>query len=215
MALRYLSRFLQNPYHVAAAVLWPLIRPILRTQFHHFGKSTIAFPTRLSGMRYISIGDGTSIDYYCEIYAQPADPGIGRPIITIGNGCQINGFNRIGALHHVEIQDYVLLASHIYIGDTTHAFADPDVPILAQGNVYRGPVILETGCWIGDGVKILGGVTIGRNSVVGANSVVTESIPPHSVAAGAPARVIRSLRKSGNTPGTGAPADTKPAARTR
>jgi lipopolysaccharide O-acetyltransferase len=191
--IRYLSRFLQNPYSVAMSVLWPLIRPILRTQFFHFGDSKITFPTRLIGAQYISIGDGTSIDYHCEIHAEPENPDPRRPVITIGNGCEINGFNRIGALHHVEIQDHVLLASNIYIGDTTHAYGDTGTPILKQGNVYRGPVVLETGCWIGDGVKILGGVTIGRNSIVGANSVVIDSIPPNCVAAGAPARVIRNL----------------------
>jgi acetyltransferase-like isoleucine patch superfamily enzyme len=194
--LRFFFRFSQSPYSVAMSVLWPLIRPLYRTQFYHFGRSAVVFPTRIIGAKYISIGDGTSIDYHCEIHASPSDPSANKPIITIGNGCQINGFNRIGATGHVEIQDRVLMASNIYISDTTHIFDDPDLAILQQGDSYSGPVVIESGCWIGDGVKIIRGVTIGRNSVVGANSVVTQSIPPYSVAAGAPARVIRSIKKA-------------------
>ena len=193
--LRHLFRFVQNPYTMVGLALWPLIRPIYRAQFFHFGRSTIVPPTRVIGARYISIGDDTSIDYYCELHAEPADPNETRPVLTIGNGCRINGFNRIGATRHVEIQDDVLMACNIYIGDTTHGIDDPEVPIVSQGVVYLGPVVIERGCWLGDGVKILGGVTIGRNSVIGANSTVTKSIPPYSVAAGNPARVIRRIKE--------------------
>jgi acetyltransferase-like isoleucine patch superfamily enzyme len=180
---------------MVARALWPVIRPIYRTQFAHFGRSAIIPPTRVLGARFISIGDGVSIDHYCEIHADPADPDVKHPILTIGDGCQINGFNRIGATHHVEIQEDVLMASHIFICDTTHTIDDPELPILKQGAVYLGPVVIERGCWLGDGVKILGGVTIGRNSVIGANSVVTKSIPSYSVAAGNPARVLRRIKE--------------------
>lgn len=195
--LLYLFRLFQDPYGVAYGLLWPLIRIVYRTQFFHFGRSTILAPTRLLGTRYISIGDDTVIDSHCELHADPVDRSVAEPVLLIGSGCRINGFNRVGATVHVEIGDHVLMASNIFISDTEHGYLDSDVPILRQPNRFRGPVVIESGCWIGDGVKILGGVTIGRNSVIGANSVVTESIPAYSVAAGAPARVIRRIKEAG------------------
>jgi maltose O-acetyltransferase len=58
------------------------------------------------------------------------------------------------------------------------------------------PVVLEDDVWIGDRVIILKGVRIGRNAVIGAGSVVTRDIPPYTVAAGVPARVLRELQPS-------------------
>lgn len=194
--LYYLFRLFQDPYEALSRAFWPLIRLVYRTQFAHFGDSVIIAPTRLSGTRLISIGDDTVIDHYCELNAAADGPTPDGPVLIIGNGCRINGFNRIGATKRVEIQDHVLMASNIFISDTDHGYMDTSVPILSQANECRGPVVIESGCWIGDGVKILGGVTIGRNSVIGANSVVTTSIPPFSVAAGAPARVIRNLKEA-------------------
>ena len=56
---------------------------------------------------------------------------------------------------------------------------------------YALPVVIEDNCWIGGGVIILPGVTIGKGSVIGAGSVVTKNIPENSVAVGNPCRVIR------------------------
>lgn len=56
------------------------------------------------------------------------------------------------------------------------------------------PITIEDGCWLGGGVIVCPGVTIGERSVVGAGAVVTRDIPPYSLAVGSPARVIRSLR---------------------
>ena len=57
-----------------------------------------------------------------------------------------------------------------------------------------GPLIIEDNVWIGYKVTIIGGITIGTGAIIGANSVVTKDIPPYSVAAGIPARVIKSLQ---------------------
>lgn len=65
-----------------------------------------------------------------------------------------------------------------------------ELPIREQG-VTREGIIIEDDCWLGSGVKVLDGVTIGKGCVIGANSVVTKDIPPYSVAVGAPARVIK------------------------
>jgi acetyltransferase-like isoleucine patch superfamily enzyme len=78
--------------------------------------------------------------------------------------------------------------------DHNHAFEDVTVPIALQGTTKGGTIRIEAGCWIGFGAAIVcneGELVIGRNSVVGVNSVVTRSIPPYSVVSGNPARVVK------------------------
>jgi len=70
------------------------------------------------------------------------------------------------------------------------------IPPALREVVSKGPVIIEDNVWIGEGVAIMPNLTIGKNSIIGANSVVTSTIPPNSVAAGIPARVIKTLCSS-------------------
>ena len=62
---------------------------------------------------------------------------------------------------------------------------------MSQGYVSKGDVIIEDGCWLGVGVCILPGVKIGKNSVIGANSIVTRDVPEYSIAVGNPAQIIK------------------------
>jgi acetyltransferase-like isoleucine patch superfamily enzyme len=77
------------------------------------------------------------------------------------------------------------------IGDHSHRYENVDVPIKMQEATEGRPIRIEQDSWIGANVFILPNVTIGRHSVVGANSVVNRDIPPYSVVVGAPARVIK------------------------
>lgn len=72
-----------------------------------------------------------------------------------------------------------------------HGFEDPDIPICLQARYGKGPVRIGAESWLGFGVKVMSGVSIGRHCVIGAGSVVTADIPDYSVAAGVPARVIK------------------------
>src|SRR6202044_2012738 len=74
------------------------------------------------------------------------------------------------------------------------AFEDPDRRVTWQGSQSKGPTRVGDNVWCGAHVVITSGVTIGERCVIGANSVVTEDLPPFSVAAGAPARVLRTIR---------------------
>lgn len=113
--------------------------------------------------------------------------------LTIGSNVVIGRRNQISAWGDVVIEDSVLLSSNVYITDVAHNYLDPTRPIRNQGASFIGPVRLREGCWIGINSVILPGVTIGRNTVVGANSVVTSDLPDNVVAAGSPARVIRKI----------------------
>jgi len=93
----------------------------------------------------------------------------------------------------ITIEDDVMIGSGVHIYVSNHRFDNPDLPVIDQGHHPAKPVKIEKGSWLGAGVIILPGVTIGHNAVVGAGSVVTKSIPPHTLAAGNPARVIRNI----------------------
>lgn len=114
----------------------------------------------------------------------------GVPTLTIGDGSYIGRGVQINAWQSVRIGSNVLIADRVFISDADHNFRDPATPIKLQGDAFLGPVVLEDGCWIGIGAVIMPGVSIGRNSVVAANAVVTRSVPPFSVVGGIPARAI-------------------------
>ena len=110
--------------------------------------------------------------------------------ITIGEHVGISEYTLLDGDGGITIGDYVRIASHVSVIAFGHNFQDPHTPIKLQGKVSRG-IVIEEDCWLGTGVRVLDGVTIGKGSVIGAGSVVTESIPPMSVAVGVPARVIK------------------------
>ena len=113
------------------------------------------------------------------------------PVIRIGDRVSATGYLTIGATTLVEIGDDVLFASHIFIGDNQHGHSDAELPYKYQPLEEIAAVSIRRGCWIGEHVVIMSGVDIGEMSIVGANSVVTKSVPARSIVAGSPARVVR------------------------
>ncbi|HUE29186.1 MAG TPA: acyltransferase [Solirubrobacteraceae bacterium] len=113
--------------------------------------------------------------------------------IRIGSGTFLNIAVMVAALDLVEIGDHCMLANGCFVTDSNHRFDDPARPVPWQGFSSRGPTRLGDNVWCGAGVVVTSGVTIGERSVIGANSVVTTDIPAFSVAAGAPARVLRTI----------------------
>jgi acetyltransferase-like isoleucine patch superfamily enzyme len=113
--------------------------------------------------------------------------------IRIGSGCFLNLGVMIAAMNLVEIGDHCMFANGCFISDGAHRFDDPEKPVPWQGFTTKGPTRVEDNVWCGANVVITSGVTVGRRSVIGANSVVTQDVPPFSIAAGAPAKVIRQL----------------------
>jgi acetyltransferase-like isoleucine patch superfamily enzyme len=93
----------------------------------------------------------------------------------------------------VEIGDHCMFANGCFISDGSHRFDDPDMPVPWQGFTTKGPTRISNNVWCGANVVITTGVTVGERCVIGANSVVTQSLPPYSIAAGAPARVLRTI----------------------
>ena len=108
--------------------------------------------------------------------------------IFIGDYCLICSGVRIGAASQITLGRNCMLASNVYITDSD--WHD------AYNRISAGksrPVIIKDNVWIGDGAIVCKGVTIGENAIIGAGAVVTSDIPPSSVAAGNPARVVKRL----------------------
>lgn len=113
--------------------------------------------------------------------------------IELGSGCFLNIGVMVAAVALVEIGEHCMFANGCFITDADHRFDDPEKPVPWQGFTSEGPTRIGDNVWCGANVVITGGVTVGRRSVIGANSVVTSDIPPFSIAAGAPARVLRQI----------------------
>jgi acetyltransferase-like isoleucine patch superfamily enzyme len=111
--------------------------------------------------------------------------------ITIGERNFFNNNISIGAAEKVVIGSDCLFGGMVSISDCDFHDLRPKMRHSSQG--LKGPVVIEDNVWIGFGTVILKGVTIGTNSVVGAMSLVTKSIPANCISAGNPARVIRTL----------------------
>lgn len=109
--------------------------------------------------------------------------------IRIGDYCLIAPGVRISAAKSILIGDNCMLAANVIISDSDwHGIYNRIRPFRCTK-----PVIIEHNVWLGERVIITKGVTVGENSVIGAGAVVTKDIPPNSVAAGNPARVIKSI----------------------
>lgn len=90
----------------------------------------------------------------------------------------------------ISIGDKVLIGSSVHMYVSNHNYEDKDKPIYDQGHSESQGIVIKKGAWVGANVTILPGVCIGENSVVGAGSVVTKSIPDFSTAVGNPAKLI-------------------------
>ena len=117
-----------------------------------------------------------------------------NPKIIIGNNVSINPDCHIGAINRIEIHDGVLMASRVFITDHFHGKINREELLVSpQKRILfaKGTVIIKKNAWLGEGVAVMPGVTIGENSVIGANAVVTKDIPDNSIAVGIPAKVIK------------------------
>jgi abequosyltransferase len=142
----------------------------------------------------IRIGDSVLLDR--EVWLNvPVYSSNSEPALVIGDGSNIGRRSVISAKNKIHIQENVLFAPAVFVTDHNHEYGDPALPISEQGVTEGGKVVIEKNCWLGYGSMVIaarGEVVIGRNSVVGAYSVVTESCAPYSVLVGNPARVVKS-----------------------
>lgn len=116
----------------------------------------------------------------------------GGPDIRVGRNVFINQNCTIYDLGGVEIGDDVMIGPNVSLITSGH----PIEPSRRRDGVTAAPIVIERNVWIAAGVTIIGGVTVGENSVVAAGSVVTKDVPPNTLVGGNPARLIRSIAEA-------------------
>ncbi|HUB99784.1 MAG TPA: acyltransferase [Solirubrobacterales bacterium] len=127
--------------------------------------------------RFVWIGDGTKIRCHEGVVE------IGEKTV-MGQECTISAYQR------VRIGEQCVIADRAMFIDFDHGVVEVERPIRLQG-IYKRDVIVGSNVWIGYGACVLRGVSIGDNSIVGTNAVVTKDVPANAVVAGIPARVVR------------------------
>lgn len=163
-------------------------------RFGAFGEgSMISFPwNTIYGERWMRIGRDTMVGPHVTLSVGmlPDQVPVSDPVLVIGDRCLINKGTAIVAHFAIEIGDDVFTGHNCYITDQNHGYEDLSQPIGAQ-TMPEKPVRIGSGSWLGHGVIVLPGVTIGEHVTVAAGSVVARDLPDRSVAVGSPARVVR------------------------
>ncbi len=171
---RLLGRWLRRRLLTPAGWRWRTNGPVF------FGRGLelqVARGARIEFGRFVWVGDGT------KIRCHEGSVEIGAKTV-LGQECTISAYKR------VRIGEQCVIADRAMFIDFDHGVVEVERPIRVQG-IYTRDVEVGSNVWIGYGACILRGVSVGDNSIVGTNSVVTKDVPANAVVAGIPARIIR------------------------
>lgn len=149
------------------------------------GESSVLDPRGIYGK--IIIKDDVHIQRWCRLTTGGLRELPGELIIE--NSVYIGPYSYIHAAGKIQIGRGCLFGPRITLVAGNHKYHDKDIKIRFQGGIPKD-ISIEEDVWLSANVTVLGGVTIGRGAVIGAGSVVTKKIPPYSIAAGVPAKVI-------------------------
>jgi acetyltransferase-like isoleucine patch superfamily enzyme len=174
--------------------LFSLVYCRIRTVFTFKNARIIRFPIDIRGKRFIKVSKGFTTGVGCRIEAYPESC---KTALFFGENFQMNDYVHITAIEEVRIGRNVLLASKIYISDCSHGSYSGDekdsdpTSIPKHRKLFSKPVVIEDNVWLGEFVSVLPGVVIGKGTIVGANSVVSKSLPANVIAVGIPAKPIK------------------------
>ncbi|MBX7138378.1 MAG: acyltransferase [Oligoflexia bacterium] len=138
----------------------------------------------------ITVGDHCIISRFSTIAAKN-----GR--ITLGPGVNIGSYCRVATESLVEFGSSVLVGAFCYIGPGNHQLGTDGTPLIAMEMEKKGGVKIGDNAWLGTHVTVVDGVTIGEGAIVGAHALVRDDVPPWTVAAGVPAKVIKQIPRNG------------------
>lgn len=165
---------------------------LLLTHIQFKNARLIRRPIYIRGKNSLTLGDNFTIGRHTRIDL----PG-NKPTLKIGKNCNFGDYCHIVAYEDVSIGNNCLLASKVFVSDTSHGqyklksvSSAPDVPPNNR-EIVTLPVKISDNVWLGENVCVLAGVSIGYGSIIGANSVVTKDIPDKCIAVGSPAKVIK------------------------
>lgn len=149
----------------------------------------------------IEIGENTMVMHHAELHVYNFRD-LPHAGIKIGRDSLIGEFNVLRGQGGITVGDRVYTSPLVQLVAVNHLFSDPDRPFVEQGITAQG-IALESDVWIGAGAIVTDGVRIGQGAVVAAGAVVTEDVPPHTLVAGVPARVVKTI--TGDDPPPGVP----------
>jgi acetyltransferase-like isoleucine patch superfamily enzyme len=193
---------------------------VYRTILTMDGWAAVEKGVRLRFAGHIRLGHGAYLDERVYLHACPGGIGIGPGTIVmhgavlhvynfrdlphagihIGSNSLIGEYSVIRGQGGVRIGDRVYTSPHCQILAVNHVFDDPGRPFTEQGITAEG-IEIQDDVWLGAGAIVTDGVHIGQGAVVAAGAVVTADVPPHTVVAGVPARVVRTLDGRATTAG--------------
>jgi acetyltransferase-like isoleucine patch superfamily enzyme len=148
----------------------------------------------------IEIGSNTYVMHHAELHVYNFRD-LPHAFIKIGHDSLIGEFNVLRGQGGITIGNRVYTSPLVQLVAVNHVFSDPKLSFVEQGITAQG-IIVEDDVWIGSGAIITDGVRIGHGSVVAAGAVVTRDVPPRSVVAGIPARVVKNITDMQGPPDT-------------
>jgi acetyltransferase-like isoleucine patch superfamily enzyme len=167
---------------------------VIYTKIFFSNAKIVRLPFDIRNKEYIQISRGFTTGFGCRLEAYPENNEI---TLKFGLGVQINDYVHITAMKSVFIGNNVLIASKVYISDCSHGSyagdendSNPNT-IPSARPLFAKPVVINDNVWLGEFVSVLPGVTIGKGTIVGANSVVSKSLPDYVIAVGSPAKPIK------------------------
>lgn len=153
---------------------------------------------RIHGENYIKIKAHTCFGKFAVVTAWNTYMGeTFTPNISIGSNCNFGDYLHLTCIDRISIGNNVLTGRWVTISDNGHGKSTINsliVPPLKRSLYSKGPISIGENVWIGDKVSVLAGVTIGEGAIIAANSVVTKDVPPFSIAAGNPAKIVKILK---------------------
>ena len=185
--LQLLPKVLTKLFSIWVSLTYPFASKGRNLSFHFTSELARQRATR------ISLGNSVSLRKDSWLNVATEDP-TGEPVIVIDDNCTIGSGSIISAKNRIHLERDVLVGQQVIMLDHNHEYEDITIPVREQGVTEGGKIRIGQGCWIGRGAAIIcprGELTIGRNCVVGINSVVMGSIPDYSVVFGSPAVIIR------------------------
>ena len=185
--LRFINKKIYKPY-MPNILKWRITS--LFSGKCHKGKGSYIHPSaHMTGVKYINIGINTCIgeDTWLNVNNRMK----GKYSIKIGDNCFIGRRNFFTSGKNITIGDYALTAIDCKFICANHVSENPLLPYIASGVSYSDSIYVGTNCFFGAGVTVIGNISIGHGSVLGANALITKDIPPFSIVIGNPARVLR------------------------
>ncbi|MPM51285.1 2,3,4,5-tetrahydropyridine-2,6-dicarboxylate N-acetyltransferase [bioreactor metagenome] len=169
---------------------------LICTKLFYKGARLIRRPFYCRGKSRLQFAEGFTTGHHCR-FDLLGEEGDNSKKLLIGKNCKLGDNVHIVANQKVIIGDNCLMASKIFISDTSHGdYSDnsndsfPHIPP-DKRTLYTKPVSIGNNVWIGENVCILLGVSIGDGCIIGANSVVNRDVPDNCIVAGSPAKAIK------------------------